>query len=281
MTNPIKSSATNPRASSTPFAWGARTFVVGIINLSPDSFSGDGLASHDEAITAAIRLVAEGADIIDVGGESTRPGAIPISAENEIKLVVPVIESLHKKLRVPISIDTYKHDVALAAVQAGATIINDISGLRGDDALARLAAEKWLPIIVTANQRQESITGDVIERVTSDLRHAIRRAEGARVLKENIWVDPGLGFGKTTPQNLEILRRLKEIKSLGHPVMIGPSRKSFIGQTLGLPEGERLEGTAAAAAIGIAHGADIIRVHDVKEMVRVARLSDAVVRENK
>jgi len=261
-----------------PIVWGVRTYIAGVINLSPDSFSGDGFASHQEAIAMAMRMNAEGADIIDVGGESTRPGAIPVSAEEEIGRIVPVIAHLRRELNIPLSVDTYKYDVACAAVAAGAAIINDISGLREDTRLAALAGERGLSIVVTANQRGRQITGDIIAAVISDLRYAVQRCKGAGITSENIVVDPGLGFGKTTAQNLEIIRRLGELKVLGCPVMVGPSRKSFIGLTLGLPEDQRLEGTAAAVAISIAQGADIIRVHDVKEMARVARLSDAVVR---
>jgi len=251
---------------------------MGIINLSPDSFSHDGLSSVDGAVAQATRLVAEGADVIDIGGESTRPGAASISAEEEIRRVVPVVERLHHELNVPLSVDTYKYDVARAAAAAGVSILNDISGLRDDFQLASLAAEHRLPIIITANQRGLMVTGDIMAQVIADLREAIRHCRETGVDAASIIVDPGLGFGKTAAQNLEIIRRLPELKVLGCPIMLGPSRKSFIGLTLGLPVDERLEGTAAAVALGIAFGTDIVRVHDVKEMARVARLSDAVVR---
>lgn len=260
------------------FSWGVRTYVMGIINLSPDSFSGDGLSSAEAAANQAARMVAEGADIIDIGGESTRPGASPVSAEEEINRIVPVITRLRREYRAPISVDTYKYDVACAAVAAGANILNSVKSPAEDMRLALLATKHRLPIIVTANQRGKSVSGDIMAEVISDLRHALRCNAEAGVPAENIMVDPGIGFGKTTAQNLDIIRRLEELRVLGRPILLGPSRKSFIGLTLGLSEEERLEGTAAAVALGIAHGADIVRVHDVKEMVRVARMSDAIVR---
>ena len=267
-----------PAGRHLPFIWGTRTYVMGIVNLSPDSFSGDGLASADAASAQATRMVAEGADIIDIGGASTRPGAPPVFADKESERVVPVIARLHRELKVPLSIDTCQYEVARAAVAAGATILNDIHGLKEEARLACLAAEYKLPIIVTANERSRHITSDIMTEVISDLKRAMRCCRDAGVPPENVIVDPGIGFGKTASQNLDIIRRLEELKVLGCPLLLGPSRKSFIGDILGLPERERLEGTAAAVALGIAHGADIIRVHDVKEMVRVARLSDAVIR---
>jgi len=260
------------------FHWGKRTYVMGIINLSPDSFSGDGLDSHDAAVAQARRMVSEGADIIDVGGESTRPDSIPINADDEIQRVVPVIERLSRMLSIPISIDTYKLDVARAAVTAGAQMLNDVWGLKKDNRLAGLAAERNLPIVITSNQRDNPCEGDVVAAIITDLKRAAGVCQDAGVARENIIVDPGVGFGKTVAQNLEIVRRLCELKTLGYPILLGTSRKSFIGRTLDLPENERLEGTAATVALGIAAGADIIRVHDVKEMVRVARMSDAIVR---
>ncbi len=274
MTKAIKPTARNYN----PFTWGTRTYVMGIINLSPDSFSGDGISSVEDAIALAKRMEAEGADIIDIGGESTRPEATPISAEEEIRRIVPAITRLYRELNIPLSIDTYKYDVARAAIAAGATILNDISGLKTDARLAALAAEHNIPIIVTANQRGRQITGDIMTEAISDLRRAVQYCKDVGVASKNIIVDPGLGFGKTTMQNLAIINRLEELKVLGCPIMIGPSRKSFIGLTLGLPNEECLEGTTAAAVIGIARGADVVRVHDVKQMVRAARLSDAIIR---
>jgi dihydropteroate synthase len=251
---------------------------MGIINLSPDSFSGDGLITTEAAINQGRRMEAEGADIIDIGGESTRPDARPVSVGEEIGRLIPAIRQLSRELAVPISVDTYKYEVALAAVEAGAHILNDVWGLKQDGRLASLAAEHKLPLIVTSNQRGQSFEGDIMAEIISDLKRATGLCKDAGIARENIIIDPGIGFGKTIEQNLTIIRRLHELKTLGYPILLGTSRKSFIGRTLDLPETERLEGTAATVALGIAHGADIIRVHDVKEMARVARMSDAVVR---
>jgi dihydropteroate synthase len=260
------------------FKWGTRTYVMGIINLSPDSFSGDGLTTTGAAVEQGRRMAAEGADFIDVGGESTRPDAQPITAEEEIGRIVPAIQQLHQAINLPISVDTYKYEVARAAVEAGANILNDVWGLKQDVRLAGLAAEYNLPIIVTSNQRGQPAEGDIMAEIIGDLKRATGLCKDAGVARENIIIDPGVGFGKTVEQNLTIIRRLRELKTMGYPILLGTSRKSFIGRTLDLPENERLEGTAATTALGIAHGADIIRVHDVKEMARVARMSDAVVR---
>jgi dihydropteroate synthase len=260
------------------FKWGERTFIMGIVNLSPDSFSGDGLSTIDSAIEQAKCFVAEGADIIDVGGESTRPNSQPITIDEEIARLVPVIKRLNNELNIPISVDSYKYDVVKEAIEAGAHIINDVWGLKQEPRLAGLAAGHSLPIVLTSNQRDRPCKGDIITEIISDLRHAIGMCKDAGVADENIIIDPGIGFGKTVEQNLEIIRRLAELKALGKPILLGTSRKSFIGLTLDLPAGERLEGTAATSAIGIANGADVLRVHDVKFMSRVAKMSDAVVR---
>ncbi len=269
------------RCGNTEFRWGERTYVMGICNLSPDSFSGDGLGGDVEAAVAqAKRFVAEGADIIDVGGESTRPGTEPASVDDiddELRLVIPAIERLAGEIPVPISVDTYKSGVASRAVRAGASIINDIWGLRRDSRIARVAAEAGVPIILMSNQRGAPCP-DIMPGITADLQRSINEAEKAGVPGQNIIVDPGIGFGKTLEQNLEIIRRLAELKSLGRPVLLGSSRKSMIGLVLGLPPEQRLEGTAATVAIGIANGADIVRVHDVKQMARVCRMSDAIIR---
>jgi dihydropteroate synthase len=251
---------------------------MGVLNLTPDSFSGDGLSWDTEAALAqAKRFTAQGADIIDIGGESTRPGGQTVSAAEEIKRVIPAIERLADELSVPISIDTYKASVARRAVAAGARMINDVWGLRQDAALARVAAEAGLPLVLTSNQRDEP-AADIISGIVSDLERAIRQAVAAGVPRECIIIDPGIGFGKSLEQNLEILRRLAELKQLGRPILLGTSRKSLIGLVLDLPVEERLLGTAATVAIGIANGADIVRVHDVKEMREVSRMSDAIVR---
>jgi dihydropteroate synthase len=260
------------------FNWGERTFIMGIINLSPDSFSGDGLASADGAIAQARRMIVEGADILDIGGESTRPDAQAISAEEEIRRVIPTIARLSREMNVPISVDTYKYEVALAATAAGAHIINDVWALRQEPRLAGLAAAHHMPIILMSNQRGNPVTGDIMAEITADLKHGIGLCLEAGVTRENIIVDPGIGFGKTPDQNLEILQRLHELKVLGLPILLGTSRKSFIGTVLDLPVTERLAGTLATEAIGIAHGADIVRVHDVAASAQAARMCDAVIR---
>jgi dihydropteroate synthase len=260
------------------FCWGERTYVMGVVNTTPDSFSGDGIIDDIEAAVALVlRFQEEGADIIDVGGESTRPDARPVSVDEEVKRVVPVIERLAAVATLPISIDTYKSEVAQCALEAGASMLNDVWGLKRDPGLAALAAERGVPIVVTSNQRGEE-SADIIPAIIDDLRRSMDIALGAGVPAENIILDPGVGFGKTLEQNLEVVRRLGELRALGRPILLGTSRKSMIGAVLNLPPEQRLEGTAATVAIGIANGADIVRVHDVLSMVRVARMSDAVVR---
>jgi len=254
---------------------------MGICNLSPDSFSGDGLGSDIKAAVAqAKRMVAEGADIIDVGGESTRPGTEPASIEDiddELRLVIPVIERLASEISVPLSIDTYKSVVANRAVKAGAAMINDIWGLKRDPRVAQVAAEAGVPVILMSNQR-DAPCPDIMPEIISDLGRSISLAMKAGVPEQNIIIDPGIGFGKSPEQNLEIIHYLAELKSLGKPILLGSSRKSMIGLVLNLPPEQRLEGTAATLAIGIANGADMVRVHDVKQMVRVCRMSDAIIR---
>jgi len=269
------------RIGRAEFRWGERTYIMGICNLSPDSFSGDGLGSDIEATLAqAQRMVTEGADIIDIGGESTKPGKEPLPADDiddELRLVIPAIERLAAEIKVPISIDTYKYGVARRALDAGAAMINDIWALRRDPRLAPLAAERGVPLIMMSNQRDAPVD-HIMPAIITDLKRAIQQATAAGVPQYNIIVDPGIGFGKSLEQNLEIVRRLAELKTLGEPVLLGSSRKSMIGQVLDLPADQRLEGTAATVAIGIANGADIVRVHDVKQMVRVCRMSDAITR---
>ena len=277
------------KCGNTEFRWGERTYVMGIINLSPDSFSGDGITDLDAAVAQGCRFVSEGADILDVGGESTRPGSAPVSIDDEIKRVVPVIEQLVSEMHIPLSIDTYKSEVAYQALEAGAVMINDQWGLKRDQRLAELAVERGIPLILMSNQRDKggydvgvrrdtAYYEDVMAEVTSSLRQSLGIALKLGVPWENVILDPGIGFGKTWQQELEVIRRLEELKELGRPILIGPSRKSFIKMVLDLPVDERLEGTAAAIAIGITKGADIVRVHDVQQMVRVCRMSDAIVR---
>ncbi len=265
------------RCGNMEFRWGQRTYVMGIVNVDPDSFSGDGLRDAESAIDQGKRFAAEGADIIDVGGESTRPGFKPVSADEELGRVMPVIERLASELSMPVSIDTYKSEVARKAVAAGARMINDVWELKRDPKLARVAAEAGVPLVISQNQR-ESHFQDFFPELIASLKRSIQVALDAGVNWSNIIIDPGVGFGKTAEQNVEIVRRLAELKALGRPILLGTSRKSFIGHVLDLPVAQRLEGTAATVAIGIANGADIVRVHDVAQMVRVARMSDAIVR---
>jgi len=258
--------------------WGRRTYVMGIVNVTPDSFSGDGLAYDCEvALEQALRFQAEGADIIDVGGESTRPSSTPVDADEEIQRVIPVIRLLSSRLDIPISVDTYKYAVAQEALAAGAAMINDVWGLKHDSTLASLAAREGVPIVLMHNQK-DAIYADFFTDVLASLRASVKQALDADVSSENVILDPGFGFGKGPEHNLEILRRLQEFKALGLPILVGTSRKSTVGLVLDLPVEERLEGTAATVALAIANGADIVRVHDVKAMTRVARMSDAIVR---
>ena len=265
------------------FAWGTRTFVMGIINCTPDSFAGDGLGDDVEAaVQRGLQMVEEGADILDVGAESTRPGFKPVPAEVELARVVPVIERLAPELQrrrraVPLSVDTTKGVVARAALEAGATIVNDVNGLRADAEIVRAVAEAGAVVVAMHNQRNRP-HHDVVGDIRDGLLAAIATAEAAGIPRERLLVDPGFGFGWRPEQNLEMLRRLGELRSLGRPILIGTSRKSAIGHVLDLPVHERLEGTAATVALSIANGADIVRVHDVRAMVRVARMTDAVVR---
>jgi len=277
------------RCGNTGFRWGERTYVMGIVNVSPDSFSGDGLPDIGSALTQAQRMVEEGADILDVGGESTRPGSSPVSVEEEIKRVIPVIERLSSLVTVPVSVDTYKWDVAVKALEAGATILNDQWGLKTEPRLGELAAKWNVPIIIMSNQRDKggydaavqrdkSNYIDVMAEVISSQQKSVNLALSLGIRPENIILDPGIGFGKTWQQEIEIVRRLRELKSLGYPVLVGPSRKSLIKMVLNLPANDRVEGTATVVALSIANGADIVRVHDVKQMVRVCRMADAIVR---
>ena len=265
--------------------WGVHTHIMGIINVTPDSFSGDGLVQDDafvqRAVTQAQAFVAEGATLIDVGGESTRPNApVVISAEQELARVLPVIQALRATLpeTVMISIDTYKAEVAAQALAAGACIINDIWGLRQDPEMAAVAKEYGVPVVLMANMRGY-VKHDIVSDVIRYLARSMDTALAAGIAWDHLIIDPGIGFGTTPEENLLLLRRLSELCSLGRPILLGVSRKSTIGRVLGgLPASERLEGTAASIALGIAQGADIVRVHDVHEMKRVVTMSDAIVR---
>jgi dihydropteroate synthase len=261
------------------FTWGARTFIMGIVNVTPDSFSGDGLALDAvAAVRQALQMREDGADIIDVGGESTRPGAEELPAQEEMRRILPVVERLAKELDIPISVDTYKAEVAKAALDAGAHMINDIHGFRRQPEIARVASEAGVPAVAMHNQRGRDFH-DTIGDIAAGLLESLRIAREAGLPEERVIVDPGFGFGWTVEQNLEMLRRLSELRILGRPILAGTSRKSTIGAVLGdLPVEQRIEGTAASVAIAIASGADIVRVHDVREMARVVRVADAVTR---
>ena len=292
------------------FVWGRKTYVMAALNVTPDSFSGDGVmaavggatspspvstqlgpfASHgaemteatvQAAVERALRFEDEGADIIDIGGESTRPpgvysGTRPVSAEEEMARIIPVIQALKGRLSAPVSIDTRKAEVARAAAKEGAALFNDVSMLEDPD-MARAAAKCGVPVVIS-HTRPRAEYADVMANIVADLSGAAARAEQAGVPRSRVILDPGIGFAKRAEHSLEALRRLRELSALGLPVLVGASRKSFIGAVLGLPVTERLEGTAATVALAIANGADIVRVHDVKAMVRVARMSDALVR---
>jgi dihydropteroate synthase len=264
------------------FAWGERTFVMGILNVTPDSFSGDGLLEDRDPVAAAVaigrRMVDEGADLLDVGGESTRPGHATVDAAAETARVVPVLRALREALpTVPLSIDTTKPEVAAAALDAGASLVNDVWGVAVDDALLRLAAERRVPIVLMHN-RAEPRYVNLVAEVIADLHAAIDRALRAGVDWEAIVVDPGFGFGKTVEHNLALLRDLDRLRILGRPILLGTSRKSTLGKVLDLGPDERVEATVATTVLGIAAGVDIVRVHDVLPNVRAARMTDAIVR---
>ena len=287
------------------FNWGAQTYVMGILNLTPDSFSGDGLVGAAggagiDRTAAAVRqaqsFVQAGADILDVGGESTRPGAVPVSEAEEIERVIPTVSQLLAEFPdIPVSIDTYKSRVARSALEAGASIVNDVWALRADPQMAEVVRDANAFVILMHNRSNPDSAElnarlggryvgvkyeNLLEDVKRELLESVALARRAGIAEDRIILDPGIGFGKTVSQNLELIDRLAEIRTLGYPVLIGPSRKSFIGYTLDRPLDQRLEGTAAAVAIGIARGADIVRVHDVSEMVLVRSMADAIVRRS-
>ncbi len=265
------------------FIVGEKTLLMGILNVTPDSFSDGGLFfDKEKAIAHALRMVEEGADIIDVGGESTRPGSKPLALEEELHRVLPVIERLVKEIDVPISIDTYKSEVARRAIESGAEMINDISGLHFDPELAKVAAESDIPIVLmhirgTPETMQKDVHYDsLFSEIISYLQEGIRRAEAAGVPPEQIVVDPGIGFGKTLEQNLLLIKHLSEFRILGKPILLGTSRKSFIGRILDVPPEQRLEGTLSSIAVGVLNGAHIIRAHDVLQARRAIAVADAI-----
>ena len=271
------------RIGAADFLWGSRTYLMGIVNVTPDSFSGDGLlAVRDEPVPAAVeqgwRMAAERADVLDIGGESSRPGHQPVSEDEELGRVLPVLRALQEALPgMPLSIDTTKRRVAEAALDAGAGLLNDIWGVGPSDELARLAAERRVPLVVMHN-RTEPRYRNLLAEVIADLSRALERALAAGVAWDALIVDPGIGFGKSAAQHLPLLRELPALTVLGRPILLGTSRKSTIGKVLDLPADQRLEGTLATTALGIAAGADMIRVHDVEPNRRVALMTDAIVR---
>lgn len=280
------------------FQWGLRTYVMGILNVTPDSFSGDGIIAKGDVVRVSLQQAKEfvdaGVDILDVGGESTRPGSAPVTAEEEMERVIPVIRALRDQFPDSlISIDTYKAGVAEEAFEAGAHILNDVWALRADSDLANLAAKYEVPVILMHNRSNPASVEvreklgnayigseyqNLIEDVKRELLESVGIAKKSGIAESHIILDPGIGFGKTREHNLELINRLDEIRSLGYPVLLGSSRKSFIGFTLDLPPDQRVEGTAATIAVGITRGADIVRVHDVVYMTRVAKMTDALVR---
>ena len=268
------------RIGAHEFRWGSRSYVMGIVNVTPDSFSGDGVTDLSAAVAQARQMEQDGADLIDIGGESTRPetwAGPGLAADDELRRVLPVVEQVAAAVAVPVSIDTYKASVAQRAVAAGASLVNDVWGFKRDAAMAATVAGLGVPVVLMHNHPGGGYR-DLIGEITASLLESVALARSAGILDERIVLDPGIGFGKTRDENLEIIRRLPELRAIGFPLLLGPSRKSFIGKTLDLPVDERLEGTAAAVALSIAGGADIVRVHDVKAMVRVARMADAIVR---
>jgi dihydropteroate synthase len=261
------------------FQWGARTYVMGILNLTPDSFSGDGLGDDvGRAVEQARVMAAEGADLLDLGAESTRPGSAPVDTATERRRLLPALCAVREAVDIPLSVDTYKAEVAADALAAGADMLNDVWGLQRDPAMAAVAAEAGAPVIAMHNQEGTDYPGGLMETISAFLRRSLAVAVQAGLPEGHVILDPGIGFGKTWIQNLEVLRRLSELRALGRPLLVGTSRKSTIGRILDLPADQRLEGTAATVALSIAQGADIVRVHDVQAMVRAARVADAIVR---
>lgn len=302
--------STELKVGNYSFNWGSRTYLMGILNLTPDSFSGDGLVGEsgggdlkndqEELIQAALEqargFVEAGADILDIGGESTRPGASAVDVDEEILRVIPVIQSLAREFDVLISVDTYKHQVAQAALKAGAHIVNDVWGLHADPEMAETIARYNAVVILMHNRSswahaevKERLGGryvgipydDLLEDIKRELMDSVDLARTAGIPDDKIILDPGIGFGKSVEQNLELIDLLPEIKCLGYPILYGPSRKSFIGYTLDQPPDQRLAGTAAAVVVGIVRGADIVRVHDVDFMKQVVVMTDAIIRRER
>lgn len=260
------------------FLWGTKTYVMAILNATPDSFSGDGIAERpDVAGDLAAEAVANGADVIDIGAESTRPGHQSVDANDELARLLPVLEAVSTRVRIPISVDTSKATVAAAALRAGASMVNDVRGFTKDPELAAVVAAHNVPAVIMHDVPSDG-RGDLVTGIIRELSRRLDGAMAAGIAWEHLIVDPGFGFGKNWRQNLEVMRRLGELRVLGRPILVGTSRKGTIERVLGLAERDRVEGTAATVALTIAAGADIVRVHDVQAMARVARMSDAVIR---
>jgi dihydropteroate synthase len=261
------------------FELGKRTYIMGILNVTPDSFSDGGKFNDiDKAVEHAREMIDAGADILDIGGESTRPSYTPLGEEEEIRRVVPIIEAIASEFDVPISIDTYKAGVAELAIKSGASLINDVWGFKKDINMAKVAAKYNVPCCLMHNRQNENYN-NLIEDIIEDLKESIKIATEVGVKTENIILDPGIGFAKTYEENLETMKKLEDICNMGYPVLLGTSRKSIIGNTLNLPANERVEGTVATTVIGIMKGCDFVRVHDVLENKRAAMMTDAIIRK--
>lgn len=266
------------RIGAREFTWGARTYVMGIINVTPDSFSGDGILDPARAAEQAARMVEEGADLLDLGAESTRPGAEAVTADEEWARLEPVLRAVRAAVELPLTVDTWKTAVAERAFEAGADALNDVTGLRGDPSMAAVLAKSGRPAVLMHNQRGRPFGGDVIADILAGFEGSLEQARAADMDEALVILDPGFGFGWQPAQNLEMLHRLRELRAAGRPLLIGTSRKSTLGVVLGRDEGERAWGTAATTALAVAGGADIVRVHEVAAMADVARMADAVVR---
>ena len=261
------------------FDYGKRTYIMGILNVTPDSFSDGGKFNEvNKALNHAKEMIKDGVDIIDIGGESTRPGHKYVEADEEIQRVIPVIKELRKEINVPISIDTYKAKVAEEALKLGVEMINDVWGLKKDKEMANVVAKYNACVCIMHNQDGTEYDKDIMESMKESLQESIDLALNAGVSKDKIVIDPGIGFGKTFEQNLEVLKRMNELKELGYPILLGTSRKSVIGNVLNVEPKERLEGTIATTVLGIRDGVDIVRVHDVKENLKAAKMADAIYR---
>ncbi|KJS22353.1 MAG: dihydropteroate synthase [Clostridiaceae bacterium BRH_c20a] len=269
------------KCGNTTLNLGSKTYIMGILNVTPDSFSDGGdFADVEKAVAHAHIMVREGADIIDIGGESTRPGFEEISAEEELERVLPVLKRLIKEIDVPISVDTYKAEVAREVLSIGANIVNDQWGLKKDPSLAEVIAQWQVPAIFMHNQAGIEYQNDILEEIKLSLQESIDIALDAGVRKENIILDPGIGFGKNPEQNMVVMARLHELNELGYPILLGTSRKSMLGKILDLPPKDRIEGTVATTVMGIMQGIDIVRVHDIKENWRAAKVTDAIIRKH-